>query len=122
VTLVAKRRFGDCAVAALAGYLSLPYGDVAAVAKRVAPDYGEIGMDNRDMLRIARILGYPLKRTRRTLLDVCIVDIDFHAREWGHYAMLHHGLILDSDTSDVVPVEIYLKRERATIKACYVLK
>jgi hypothetical protein len=124
LTVVAQRRSGDCAVAALAGYLSLKYADVAAVAKHVVPDYADKGMEAREMLKIAKKLGYRLKRLKKwSLIDaVGIVDIDFLERDHGHMALLNRGLILDPFGSEAIPVDIYLRRERAALDALYVLK
>lgn len=76
------------------------------------------------MLRVARTLGHPLTKYRKRSLAVVvgIADIEFTKRSYGHLVVLNRGLILDSDGSEAVPLDIYLKRERAELDALYVLK
>lgn len=120
--LVKQRYPGDCGVAALAGYLSRDYKTVAQAAREVVPDFERHGMTDRQLLRIARRLGNPLRKARRwSLLDaVGIADVELKGKTVGHFTVLNRGLILDGD--EAIPVDTYLERERAAIEALYVLK
>lgn len=84
----------DCAVAALATYLALPYEDVLRAAARVEPAYdGTSGLWVEQIKRTSSALGHPLKR--RKTVDT---DEDFGIVEFSdHVAVLWHGLIFDPD-------------------------
>lgn len=92
--LIPGREPNDCAICVLAMYLGVTYEDVLReVAVRDRPYQGRQGLRLRDIERIARALGTPLRRLRK-------YDI---ANAYGilslpmHVVLLRGGLIIDPE-------------------------
>ncbi len=92
--LIPGREPNDCAICVLAMYLGVTYEDVLReVAVRDRPYQGRQGLRLRDIERIAKALGTPLRRLRK-------YDI---ANAYGilslpmHVVLLRGGLIIDPE-------------------------
>jgi hypothetical protein len=105
--LIPGREPNDCAICVLAMYLGVTYEDVLReVAVRDRPYQGRQGLRLRDIERIAKALGTPLRRLRK-------YDI---ANAYGilslpmHVVLLRGGLIIDPEPggASLWEVEDYL--------------
>lgn len=101
LTVVRQRHPGDCGVAALATLLSarIGYEDVYLAAARVDPKLkGKGGLQNGELLRLARSLGLQLQPVRKFNLDrdegLLRIRSDHHHSE-GHWVAVRWGIVLD---------------------------
>lgn len=101
--VVAGREPNDCAICVLAMYLGVSYEDVLReVAVRDRPWQGRQGLRLRDIERIARALGTPLRRVRKYDL----------ATAYGVLSLPHHvvlargGLVVDAELAGTTLWEI----------------
>lgn len=105
--LVAGREPNDCAICALAMFLGVSYEDVLReVAVRDRPWQGRQGLRLREIERVARALGTPLRRMRKYEL----------ANAYGllslpkHLVLVRSGLLIDAEPggASLWEVEDYL--------------
>jgi hypothetical protein len=90
--IVPGRERNDCAICVLAMYLGVSYEDVLReVAVRDRPHQGRHGLLLREMERIARALGTPLKRLRKYDLTTAYGILSLP----HHVVLLRGGLIMD---------------------------
>ena len=91
---VRAREKADCAIVALAMYLGQTYEDVLRATAEVDRKYkGKEGLWETEIKRVAKALGYSLKKKSRVNLDedhgiLCMPN---------HVTVLKNGLIFDSD-------------------------
>lgn len=92
--LIPGREPNDCAICVLAMYLGVTYEDVLReVAVRDRPYQGRQGLRLRDIERIARALGTPLRRLRKYDITNAygILSLPMHV------VLLRGGLIIDPE-------------------------
>jgi hypothetical protein len=92
--IVPGRERNDCAICVLAMYLGVSYEDVLReVAIRDRPYQGRQGLRLREIERIARGLGTPLRRERRYDLGAAygILSVPHHV------VLLRTGVIVDPE-------------------------
>lgn len=90
-------RSNDCAVWCLATFLSRPYEEVVAAAARVDARAGLNGLDDEQMLAIARSFGVRLrvKQTPDLEEDTGILGVRFPHYRHEHAVVLWEGRIFD---------------------------
>jgi hypothetical protein len=92
--LIPGREPNDCAICVLAMYLGVTYEDVLReVAVRDRPYQGRQGLRLRDIERIAKALGTPLRRLRKYDITNAygILSLPMHV------VLLRGGLIIDPE-------------------------
>lgn len=73
MTVVRQRAIGDCGLAALSMIASIPYEDVQRVVAGIDHQaHGTLGLNNRDVIVAAALLGLTLVPTRRFDLDAAV--------------------------------------------------
>ena len=114
-------RENDCAIWALAAFLSKPYEDVLIEAAREDSMAGRKGLHITQICRIAASFGTTLKLKRKVNLeeDIGILSVwllDKNGRKHGHVAVLYRGIVIDSvDGTMVWDAEVYCNPERAIV-------
>jgi len=92
--LIPGRERNDCAICVLAMYLGVTYEDVLReVAVRDRPYQGRQGLRLRDIERIARALGTPLRRLRKYDITNAYGILSLP----HHVVLLRGGLIIDPE-------------------------
>lgn len=114
--IVVQREESDCAIAALAMYLSESYEDVLRVVTMSDKHQGRHGLWSRTIIRIAARLGHTLK---------CKRSFDWES-DYGllrmpvHIAVLRNGLVIDTNGS-VWDVDEYLSHYETMASECELL-
>lgn len=131
-------RENDCAVWALAAFLSKPYEDVLIEAAKEDPKAGKMGLHVTQIMRIAERLGTPLrfdlhKHFQKTkahpegkwygreinLEDdsgIISVWLKINGKKYGHVAVLFEGKVIDSVGGTMVwDAETYCHPDRAIV-------
>ena len=102
--VVLQRHIGDCAVAALATILRVPYEEVLVVAARIRPLVLVEGLDNDDLIKTAKQFGKTLVKCTGEEIDYrrSIGILGAHlAKQPGddeHAVVLSQGLVFDPDS------------------------
>lgn len=92
--IVPGRERNDCAICVLAMYLGVSYEDVLRmVAVRDRPNQGRQGLRLREIERIARALGTPLRRHRKYDLATAYGILSLP----NHVVLARGGLIVDPE-------------------------
>src|SRR5262245_52799611 len=92
--MVPGRERNDCAICVLAMYLGVSYEDVLrAVAVRDRPYQGRQGLRLREIERIARALGTPLKRHRKYDVNTAYGILSLP----DHVVLLRTGVVIDPE-------------------------
>ncbi|TXH14487.1 MAG: hypothetical protein E6R03_09170 [Hyphomicrobiaceae bacterium] len=109
--VVLQRHECDCAVAALAMYLSVRYEDVLLAFDKPVIDVGAIV---KDMVAVADRLKQPLRVRRKFDLesDSGILRVDLLNDTKAHVVVLHDGIVFNTDGA-VWDVDDYLTAENA---------
>jgi hypothetical protein len=119
VKVLAQRHDFDCGVAALAMYLGLSYGDVAASCRSVfgstKPTKRGLGLYHLET--IAEALGHPLRRCYRKKdyleLQTGILGLMGGNMSWaGHWVVYKNGMILDPDGGEAWDALDYLHKNK----------
>jgi ABC-type bacteriocin/lantibiotic exporter with double-glycine peptidase domain len=120
VTLVTQRTDGDCGVAALSTLLSdhrVRYEAICRAARQVHPgDPLKHGLQNRQLLDVARRFGLALTPTRAYNLDVDMGVLRLYAPHvWsgGHFVAVRDGFLWDPLESAAAPWREYRRKRRA---------
>ena|SRR3990167_1188996 len=112
---IIQKDAGDCAVAALAMLLSLPYAEVSKVALELTKKPHKKGLYTRDMKRIAHKLGHELisKQAKGVDLDGAtgIVLVKFDDAE--HALFMFLGVIFDPWNGWLWELDAYLAEKKA---------
>lgn len=119
IQVVRQRHPGDCGVAAIATLLSarIGYEDVYLAAARVDPRRrGKSGLYNRELVRLAQLLGLELEPVRAFNLDrdegvLRVRGEPFAAG--GHYVAVRWGIVLDPLEGHVAPWRDWLRAREA---------
>lgn len=99
-----QRHRGDCAVAALATVLRVPYEEVLVIAAHLVPTVLVDGLDNDDMIKIAQKFGRQLIERTGEEIDYrhAVGILGAHLKDQlegdEHAVVLSHGLIFDPDS------------------------
>lgn len=103
----------DCGTACLAMYLGLPYRVVSDAALKVVPDLLRSGVSREGMVRIARELGFGLKKTRKFSFSSSsgIVFLGKNRRDF-HFVVLFHGVIINPTEGMVWEPDAYLAKTK----------
>ena len=101
--LVPGREKNDCAISVLAMYLGVSYEDVLwQVAVRDLPNQGRQGLRLKEIERIGRALGTPLKRQRK--FD--ILNAYGMLSLPNHLVLLRGGMIIDPEPGSATLWEV----------------
>ena len=116
VRVIGQRHDFDCGVAALAMYLAVPYGDVAAVCRTLwgSTKPAKRGLGLYHLEAIAAALGILLQRTypRAGYLENAsgVLGMNGGSMCWaGHWVVLKGGAVVDPDGGEVWTLKDYLK-------------
>ena len=119
VTVVRQRHSWDCGVASLAMLFGIPYGDVAAAARRL---WGTVPPSRRGLVlhhmeALADAVGKSLCRIykQRDYLQnrTGILGVNGKGVCWaGHWVVLKAGAIVDPDDATVWKIEDYLAKHK----------
>ena len=107
---------GDCAIAALACVLQRPYEEVLVTSSQINPLVLVEGLNNDQMIRVAKRFGRTLvERTGteidlRTMTGILGAQLRWNENWDEHAVVLAHGLVFDPDGGEVWSVRDYLKR------------
>lgn len=107
---------GDCAIAALACVLQRPYEEVLVTSSQINPLVLVEGLNNDQMIRVAKRFGRTLvERTGteidlRTTTGILGAQLCWNENRDVHAVVLAHGLVFDPDGGEVWSVRDYLKR------------
>jgi len=94
IKLVVGREPNDCAVCALAMYLGVSYEDVLReVAVRDRPWQGRQGLKLKEIERVARALGTPLRRHRKYDLGTAYGLLSLPK----HLVLVRGGFVIDAE-------------------------
>lgn len=115
-SLIRQRADGDCGIAALASLACMAYEDVYHVVAKVDRyAQGKLGLNNKDIIIAARLLGLTLEPTRSYDPDV---DSGVLRVRWsgtrgrknrgGHFVALKNGLIFCPTDAIAYDVTDYL--------------
>lgn len=131
--IVQQRAEQDCGVAALAALAEQSYEDAYLAVSKVDPQFnGKSGLDNKQIIAAAKVLGLTLLATRTYDLDDDegvlrirwnpLAGRNMKAREitGGHFVAVAHGVIVCSSYKEVQPWRTYLERNAG--RACTLLK
>lgn len=119
VKVTHQRHDFDCGVAALAMYLGVPYGDVAAACRALfgstKPERRGLGLYHLEA--IAFELGTCLHRTYKSAgyLDGAsgVLGMNGGAMCWaGHWVVLKGGAIVDPDGGEVWTLDDYTRKHK----------
>lgn len=105
--IIPGREPNDCAICVLAMYVGVSYEDVLReVAVRDRPWQGRQGLRLRDIERIARALGTPLRRVRKYDLATAYGVLSLP----NHVVLARGGVVIDPEVggATVWEVEDYL--------------
>ena len=122
LVIALQRAKGDCAVAALATILRVPYEEVLVTAARVEPLVLVEGLDNDDMIEIAKRFGRTLtERTGdeidyRSAIGILGAHLKTHENPNDEHAVvLSQGLVFDPDSKgEIWRVRDWIRHFRAT--------
>jgi len=114
---------GDCAVCCLAMTLNVPYWQVVKTAEALVPDVRTTGLWDRQIDRVARLLGFKVKRTRTYNIeeDTGILTIDYGKGKSSHAVSLFHGTIIDPEFCLLWEPDVYLAIDRAKPRSLLVI-
>jgi hypothetical protein len=120
ITVVRQRHAGDCGVAAIATLLSarLAYEDVYLAAARIDPaERGRSGLQNQEVVKLARQLGLRLVPARAFDLDVDagVLRITSETHRRGHWVAVRWGLVLDPADGFLAPWRGWVARYQARL-------
>lgn len=121
ITVIPRRRPGDCGLWALSCLLSKPYEEVFLAASKVDRHIGERGLWMTQIMQIADRLGYPMRQRRSFNLHTSTGILGLYLGNYGHVCILKQGQVIDTDLT-VTDVECYIKTRRACITSLLVLK
>ncbi len=115
-------RENDCAIWAIAAFLSKPYEDVLIEAAREDSLAGKKGLHISQICRICERLGTPVKLKRKVnleedsgILSVWLINPRTGKKE-GHCAVLFEGKVIDSvDGTMVWDAETYCEPSHAVV-------
>lgn len=110
IRLHPQRGRADCVIAALATYLRVDPEEVLIAASKVAPNVWREGLGDREILRVARRLGYRV-RWRRTFdaeEDTGVLQVEFRdqidpasGNLRKHAVTLIEGAVFEADHNPV---------------------
>jgi len=109
-----KRHKGDCAVAALATLLRVPYEEMLVAAAKVQPLVLVRGLHNDEIIEVAAAFGRVLVEESGTELDLKATGIlggklASNTGEDEHAVVVSGGILFDPDDGEVWRVKDYIK-------------
>lgn len=111
-------RDGDCAIWALATFLSKPYEEIVAAAAQIDRAGGLNGLTEDDIIAVARMFGVTLERREEIDLDTDtgILGVQFPRYKYGHVAVLKRGQLIDCRGKGISiwDADVWLATRRAT--------
>ena len=110
VEAIVQKDSGDCGAAALAMYLSIPYRSVCDAALKVVPDFFNHGMTRTEMVKVADVLGYDLKRSAKFNIEEDNGVLFMHRRKSYHAVLLFGGVIVNPSDGLIWLPEAYIAK------------
>lgn len=107
---IMQKDSGDCGAASLAMYLSIPYRQVCDAALKVVPDFFNHGMTRGEMVTVARLLGYDLKRSAKFNLEEDNGVMFMHYRKSYHAVLLFGGVLINPSDGLIWLPEAYINK------------
>lgn len=127
--LAPHRHDGDCTIVALARLTGLSYEDVLGAASVVVPIPHREGMQMKDIIKTADILGIKLKRKKKFDVEESFGILDLRCLKGmsaeNHVALLRWGLIFESSKDgnpEVWEYEAYLLHFKAKVRGILVME
>lgn len=117
--VVTQKAHGDCAVAALACLLQVPYEEVLVVAAQIVPLVLGRGLDGDEMVKIARRFGRVLEEREGSEIDykhatgILGARLKHNSEGEEHAVVLSRGLVFDPEDGKVWAVRDYLRAYQA---------
>ena len=98
--LTPQRRSGDCGLAALSTYCTIPYEDVYVAAIKVDPRLPKRGTTVTELIAVAKKLGRTFTRVHYRKVDLDedegVLGVTWNwTKSHGHWVVLMGGMIID---------------------------
>lgn len=114
--IIAQKKQGDCAIAALAMFAMQTYEDTYVAMSRIDPHRGGLSVYHADIVKAAKLLGIVLTPTRKFDLDddEGVLRVRWNGRRerkqnpHGHFVAVRNGQIFCPADAMVYPWRDYL--------------
>ena len=116
IELIIQKDIGDCAIAALAMVLGIPYAEVCHTALELYPASSSAGLTTRQMLAVTRKLGRNLQSIpiQEVQLDAETGILDVRIKRRYHAVVLFEGVVVNPADGLIYNLDTYLAARKAT--------